>query len=280
MKRIEGPKTHIPYYMFENLKKTGFVKNAFTTKLYRKNGKDNFFFQPLLRKDSDPEEVSCCISMLASQFEADIDMMVPSAQKHTANIHKVTLSDLGPASMRIPFEYIDGLITDIPGVMLMTYGADCPSVYLADPVNKAIGLCHSGRKGTQQHIAAVMLRGMTDAFGTRPEDVLAAISPGICVDCYEVGNDVAEDFIKDYLSPEGIIAISDCNVRDDIMPFIDGKYHIDLFRSISCSLLAAGVPYANIEVSDLCTKCRSDIFYSFRAEGKISSENCALLMII
>ena len=315
MKWKDAPGRSVPCYIFTNLEKTGFVSHGFTTKLYRDNGTVHDFFQPLLRRDSDPREVEHCQQLLLDQFGIDADHLVASAQKHTSNIHLITEADLGPQESRPSLEAIDGLITNLPGVLLQTFGADCPSVYLTDPVHRAIGLCHSGRKGTQRHIAAVMLRKMTEAFGTDPKDVQAAISPGICLNCYEVGDEVAEDFIRDYNSredsPEDSPAASgkyplagspvtsgECSPNGSpaalaklssllahhqdigsVLHFQSGKYHIDLSQAIRDSLTAAGVPADQIEQSDLCTKCRCDRFYSFRAEGHISNENCALLMI-
>ena len=277
---IDKDKTDIPYYSFEKLEQAGFI-NAFTTKFYVKDGKVNDFFQPLLRNDSDPEEVSECRSMLAACFNTDMEHIVPSAQKHMTNIHRVDSRDLGPLNSRRELKETDGLITDIPGVMLQTFGADCPSVYLADPVHRAVGLCHSGRKGTQHQIAAVMLKKMTEAFGTGPSDVIAAISPGICPECYEVGIDVATDFINDYVSelPGQSDLYGTLSTAKDVVQERNKRYYIDLFRAIRLTLESAGVPADNIEVSDMCTKCRSDIFYSFRAEGRISNGNCALIMI-
>ena len=273
MKWCDIPEQSVPYYTFPNLEQTGLVVSAFTTKLYRSSGKLHHHFQPLLRSSSDPEEVACCRQMLLEQWKTDKDHVVSSAQKHTANIHMVTDDDLGPEENRIPLESVDGLITDRPGVMLQTFGADCPSVYLVDPVHRAIGLCHSGRKGTQKQIASVLLQSMAESFGTKPEDVQAAISPGICRDCYEVGDEVAREFVQSYYgkTPE-----DPCSV----LSFQDGRYHIDLPRAITDSLIAAGIPANQIDCSDLCTRCRPDRFYSFRAEGRISNENCALLMIL
>lgn len=286
MKWMDDPIYDIPFFTFENLEHTGIVANAFTTKFYWKNGRGtgetiNDFFQPLLRVSSEPEEVSHCETLLKRQFNVKDGYLISSAQKHTNNIYRITADDV-EASIKgnLHLESIDGLITDIPGVMLETFGADCPSVYIVDPVHKAIGLCHSGRKGTQTHIAAVMLEAMNKAYGTQPSDVSSAISPGICTNCYEVGDDVAEDFAEDYKNKTEFMNLSSANVlTDSCLPHINGRYHIDLFHAISQSLIACGVNPDNIEVSHLCTRCRSDIFYSFRAEGKISNENCGLLMI-
>lgn len=286
MKWMDDPIYDVPFFTFENLEHAGIVANAFTTKFYWKNGRGtgetiNDFFQPLLRVSSEPEEVSHCETLLKRQFNVKDGYLISSAQKHTNNIYRVTADDV-EASIKgnLHLESIDGLITDIPGVMLETFGADCPSVYIVDPVHKAIGLCHSGRKGTQTHIAAVMLEAMNKAYGTQPSDVSSAISPGICTNCYEVGDDVAEDFAEDYKNKTEFMNLSSANVlTDSCLPHINGRYHIDLFHAISQSLIACGVNPDNIEVSHLCTRCRSDIFYSFRAEGKISNENCGLLMI-
>ena len=308
MRWIDAPQVNVPYYIFENIENSREAECAFTTRFYKKDGQTDDFFQPLLRTVSDPSEVKECIRLLTEQFGTDSDHLVHSAQKHTANIHRVTNADLGPQENRTPLSSIDGLITDIPGVMLQTFGADCPLVYLLDPVERAIGLCHSGRKGTQQHIAGKMLSEMAQAYGTRAENVLAAISPGICCSCYEVGDDVAEEFARDYYaSADGIWQQAACEeqgkavapgdpdrVKKDpkiygfekneknhpeIMVRINGRYHLDLNQAIARTLKSMGVPESQIEIAHLCTRCRSDIFYSFRAQGCITNENSAVLML-
>ena len=278
MKWIDHPGLIIPYYTFESFEREG-VTAAFTTRLYVKDGKRNNFFQPLRRPDSDPDEVSRCLDLLVRQFGIDREHLVPSAQEHTSNIHTVTAGDIGPVSKRIPLESIDGLITNRPGVMLQAFGADCPSVYLYDPIHRAIGLCHSGRKGTQMHIADVMLRKMSQEFGTEASDVLAAVSPGICADCYDVDDEVAEDFARNYLPDPVSGLLRSQSILDPILIKKTGRYHIDLFAAISHTLKDAGVPGSHIEMPDMCTRCRSDLFYSFRAEGRITNENCAIVML-
>ena len=279
MKWIDLPQNNVPYLAFDMMEQRDDIVAAFTTKRYYRNGKPDDFYQPLLRPESDPDEVACCVQLLVSQFGTDQEHLVSSAQKHMANIHLVDAGDLGPAAGRRNLEAIDGLITDMPGVMLRTFGADCPSVYLYDPVRRAIGLCHSGRKGTQLHIAARLLNAMQESFGTDPGDVLAAVSPGICGDCYEVGDEVAEDFSADYRKDPLTGSLRCQSILSDIISKKTGRYHIDLFAAIFHSLRDAGIPGSNIELPGMCTKCRSDLLYSFRAEGRISNENCAILML-
>lgn len=297
MKWVDGPELSVPYYTFEQIGQTGLVKCAYTTRFYRENGKLSDFYQPRLATGSDPEKVAYCLQLLADQFGTDREHMVHTVQKHTANIHEVTKEDLGPEENRSPLMAIDGLITNLPGVMLHVYGADCPAVYLLDPVHKAIGLCHSGRKGTQSHIAGEMLAEMERAYGTQPEEVLAAISPGICCDCYEVGDDVAEEFVMDYAKKANGMQDASGTDRENglqdrnrimaaakklggIAKIREERFHLDLDRSIAGSLEMMGVPASQIEISDLCTKCRSDIFYSFRGQGRIINENCGALMLL
>lgn len=281
MKWIDRPENSIPYYTFENISKAGFSVNAFTSRIFRKNGETKDSLQLVMMNDSDPAEVEYCERAMMDQFGIDPSRLVFAAQEHTVNIHVVVPEDLAPENIRPKLEGIDGLVTDIPHVMLKTFGADCPSVFLADPVHKAIGLCHSGRNGTQRHISAKMLKVMQEKFGTQPAQVLAAVSPGICVECYEVGDDVAEDFIMDYLDLSGASAMTglERGLSEGLLQFIDGRYHIDLPLSIRLSLTAAGVPEENIEESHMCTKCRKDIFFSLRGEGRILNENCALFMV-
>ena len=274
MKWIDGPGLRIPYYTFENIEDTGAAVCAFTTRLYRVDGVWNDFYQPLLCRDSDPSEVAACVQLLTEQFGIDREHLVPSAQKHTANIYKVTETDIGAPEERPVLKAVDGLITDLPGVMLQTFGADCPSVYLVDPVNRAIGLCHSGRKGTQSGIAGRMLSEMTREYGTDPGDVQAAISPGICKDCYEVDEDVAEDFMAALKNTAG----PDIDLNR-IVEKRNVKFHLDLNLAIIMTLEKMGISKSRIGCSDLCTRCRDDRFYSFRAQGCITNENSALLML-
>ena len=93
---------------------------------------------------------------------------------------------------------VDGMITDIPGITLVTFFADCVPLYFLDPVHKAIGLSHSGWRGTVKRMGQVTVDAMKEAFGTRPEDIIACIGPSICGDCYEVGEEVADEFADDF----------------------------------------------------------------------------------
>ena len=121
--------------------------------------------------------------------------MVASKQTQTTNIHLVTKADAGNGITRPSvYDDIDGLATDIPEIALVTFYADCVPLYFVDPVHRAIGLAHSGWRGTVAGMGACMVRYMQEHFNSRPEELVAAIGPSICVDCYEVSEEVAEQF--------------------------------------------------------------------------------------
>ena len=123
--------------------------------------------------------------------------LVFSDQTHTANIRVVTEADRGKGFTRQKdYTDVDGLVTNVPGLVLATFYADCVPLFLADPIHRAIGLSHSGWKGTVGKIGKRTVELMKEQYGTRPEDLTAAIGPSICQDCYEVSEDVAVQFIR------------------------------------------------------------------------------------
>ena len=150
----------------------------------------------------------------------------------------------------------DGLITNVPGLMLVTIYADCVPLYFVDPVHKAIGLSHSGWKGTVHRMGKVTLERMAEEFGTRPEDVQAAIGPSICQDCYEVSEDVAEAFMNEF-----------ADHQDDQLVYRkdNGKYQLNLWRANELVLLEAGIRPEYLTITNVCTCCNHELLFSHRA---------------
>ena len=172
--------------------------------------------------------------------------VILSDQTHTTNVRRVGRKDRGSGFLR-PLEWtdVDGFITDEPGCVLSTFYADCVPLYFADPRHRAIGLSHSGWKGTAHKMGAHTVRAMEKAFGTRPEDLLCGIGPSICQDSYEVGEDVARFFRKEFLVEKG-----------------NGKFLLDLWA-----------------MSNLCTACNADLLFSHRASKGRRGNLGAFLMI-
>ncbi len=155
---------------------------------------------------------------------------------------------------------VDGQITDKKGIVLLAYGADCVPVYIADTVNHAIGLVHSGWKGTLNSISADALNLMKKEYGTDPENVIVVIGPSISSKNYEVGFDVAEHFINkhniDVTENSAIVRLGRSR-----------KYQLDLWEANRRNLLSGGVPEKNIFISGLCTFDEKTLFYSHRRDG-------------
>ena len=139
----------------------------------------------------------------------------------------------------------DGLITDVPEICLVVQVADCLPVYLYDPIHRAIGLVHTGWRGTYQKIVTLAIQNMGSNFGTRPEDILVFFGPSIGPCCYEVGIDVSQHFPGNEMQ---------------------GK-RLDLWKANRNLLIESGIPVDNITVSGLCTACYSDWFFSHRRSG-------------
>lgn len=203
----------------------------------------------------------------------DLNDFVCSFQTHTTNIRVVTDKDRGKGSARIrDYTDIDGLITNVPGIILGTFHADCPPVYFIDPVNKAIGLSHSGWKGTVGKISKYTIDKMHENYGTQSQDLICAIGPSICGECYEIRSDVAlkfkEAFTGDELESEHIL-----------VPYPDDKYRLYLWNAIRLTLLQCGVPKENIIVTDICTRCNPDLLFSHRVHHEDRGNLCAFLSL-
>ena len=277
----------IPYLSIDMLDKLG-VPNLFTTRYisYDPERKEGVLgLRTAFMKDDDVNEAAPVITemrdRLARQLGSSIEHECITDQKHTNFVHVVSPEDLGPVwPDRKPLhrQYVDGMVTDIPGALLTVFGGDCPTVYLADPVRRVIGLVHAGWKGTLGRIPAVAIARMVIRFGCDPADIYAAIGPGVCRDCYEMGDEVYDAFAAEW-SPEDADAIfSRYPAKDkDGNEIPGGKYHLDLREANRMTLLRAGVPEGNISVSNVCTMCNVNTFYSYRA-GRMENEQCAMIV--
>ncbi|HEX6548987.1 MAG TPA: peptidoglycan editing factor PgeF [Candidatus Dormibacteraeota bacterium] len=135
-------------------------------------------------------------------------------------------------------EGVDALVTDQPGLPLLATFADCYPVVLYDPVRVAVGLAHAGWRGTRAGVAANTVAALSREYGSRPEDLVAGIGPGICGRCYEVGKEVATQFADGVVRPGAGT----------------GKYLLDLAEANRRQLLEAGLDPAHVHVLDACTK--------------------------
>lgn len=187
--------------------------------------------------------------------------IVTSDQTHTANVRVITAEDRGNGITKPrPYTDVDGMITNVPGLVLATFYADCVPLYFADPVHKAVGLSHSGWRGTAAGIGAVTVKELQKHYGTRPEDIYAAVGPSICQDCYEVSEDVILEFKKTFSRELW---------KDIFYKKENGKYQLNLWEANRQILLGAGILPEHISMPNLCTCCNPEFLYSHRAsQGK------------
>lgn len=173
----------------------------------------------------------------------------------------------------------DGLITATPGLLLAIQTADCLPVILVDRKKRAVGVFHAGWRGTVKRIVEKGVGEMRRHFGSRPRDLTAAIGPGIHGCCYEVGEDVREKFESQFTYSAKLfreVEESDPVREKYPMLFLTArapghsvlpkKIFLDLVEANRQQLLAVGVPRKSIEPSPLCTSCRTDLLFSYRAE--------------
>ena len=265
------------YLTFPTLEDTGIVEHLFTTRLGGVSegvlGTMNLSFQ----RGDDESNVLENYRRVAKALHCWPDDIVCSHQTHTTNIRKVTAADRGKGVIR-PRDYsdIDGLITDEQGIALATFFADCVPLYFVDKTHKAIGLAHSGWRGTVSKMGAAMCRRMEEEYGTRPKDLIAAIGPSICVNCYEVSEDVAELFFQMLQKME----LSDERKKDVVKTGkAAGKYLLDLWLANELILLEAGVPKKQIFVTDICTCQNPEYLFSHRASQGRRGNLGAFLML-
>lgn len=141
---------------------------------------------------------------IAGYLGCDVKRIVRPKLVHGKHVHLVTEEDYGNGAIRpSTLTDTDAVITNVPGVTLCATFADCVPLFFVDMKNKVIGLAHSGWRGTVQKIGMETVREMQKQFGSAPQDILAAIGPCICGSCYEIGAEVAEEFLTAFEGAEG-----------------------------------------------------------------------------
>ena len=186
-KTVDG----VPFLSYPMLEETGIVHHGFSTKLGGVSKGCWATMNISTTRGDDPEDVEENQRRIARAIGVKPEDMTFTNQTHTTNVAVVRAEDKGRRFMET-----DGMITNVPGICLVTFYADCVPLYFVDPVKKAIGLSHSGWRGTVGKIGKVTVELMQKTYGSDSKDILAAIGPSICQDCYEVSEDVIVKFQK------------------------------------------------------------------------------------
>ena len=246
----------VAYLTYDSLSCIPFIRHAFTTKI----GEGTTTVHPMdMSFDHDDcDAVTNNYKLFCSAAGFDYNSLVASSQDHNTFVRVVTSAEKGIGIWRAKdIMSVDALVTIEPGVTLCTYYADCTPIFFVDTKTKAIGLAHAGWRGTVARIASKVIETMTDSFGTDPADVVCAVGPNIMSCCYEVDEPCAEHFYDLGLQSERFV-----------FPKIGGhekKFMVDMLECNRQILVSAGVKPGNITISDLCTRCNSDLLWSHRA---------------
>ena len=190
-------------------------------------------------------------------------------QIHGGAVRTVTTADLKADPYdKVTYE-ADGLMTDLPGVALVIYSADCIPILFYDPERRVIAAVHAGWRGTAAGIATAAVTWMKDVYGCRPENILAAIGPGIGPDCFETHEDV----------PNAMTAALSTAVLQHIKIKENGKFSVDLKGVNAMRLEQAGLDPAHIAVSQVCTACDQERFWSHRRQGTSRGSMAAAIQL-
>jgi hypothetical protein len=259
----------IPVIRYKSLEDTGCVEHGFSTRL---GGVSEGIYRSMnlsYTRGDRKEDVDENFRRFCKTIHMDWEKIVSTDQTHTANVRVVTEKDAGHGILR-PKTYfdVDGQITNVPGLPLITYHADCVPLFFVDPVKKAIGLTHSGWRGTVNRIGKNTIEAMKATYSSRPEDIITVIGPSICKACYEVSRDVAEAFENNFND-------SGCFIQDKG----NGKYQLDLWEANRQIMLESGVLPEHITVTRWCTGCHPDLLWSHRKTGNRRGSLAAFLCL-
>ncbi|MCQ4086100.1 peptidoglycan editing factor PgeF [Saccharibacillus sp. JS10] len=218
-----------------------------------------------LHVGDDPVDVSMNRSKVAEAAGFRFEDWTSGEQVHTANIAIVTAEDRGKGRLdrESAFQDTDGLLTNVPGILLTSFYADCVPLYFFDPIQQVVGLAHAGWKGTVADIAGLMVKKMTEQYGSRPQDLLAAIGPSIGENRYEVDETVlnrVEEVLQAYKSND-FRPLSDFSVD-----LGGGKARLNLKELNRHLMIRSGISPESIACTQWCTSSRTDLFFSHRQE--------------
>ena len=223
-------------------------------------------FSLALHTGEKEEEIIQNRNTLATLLKSDKDLhFIVADQTHSDHIKIISKKETkGWASLENAIEDCDALITNEKDIVLTVLTADCVPVLLYDNEKKVVAAVHAGWKGTKARIVAKTVLKMKEIYGCEPENIIAAVAPSIGSCCYEVGEDVAKHFFD---TPKGYIQV-------------ENKYMLDLPYINKYQLLEIGLSEDNIEMSNVCTACEVDRYFSYRKEQGCSGRFMSMIGLV
>jgi len=257
---IRKEKDGIVYFEFAHFNKTGLVNHCFSTRIGGVSQAPYDRMNLAYHMGDNVATVKENFTKISAVVGFNTEKIIMTDQIHE-NYHHVVYDDTQP-------EWVDGLITEVPGYTLASYYADCVPLLFLDPVAKVVANAHAGWRGTSFDMVGKTLRELFYEFGCEYQNILVGIGPAISGAHYEVGADVVDQLLE-YLPA----------AEDHIVPVSDGKWTVDLVAINYARLLEMGIPAANIEVANLCTYSNPELFFSHRRHGSARGNMAAMIML-
>jgi YfiH family protein len=261
-------KNGLKYFIIPSFESTGLVKHGVSTRAFKLyTGLYRFVSEKT--KVEDKNEIIRDYRLFCDLLGLDMRDLVSSDQVHGDGINVVSSGDRGKGiSRESDIIKTDGLITNDKGVALITYYADCVPLFFLDVATPAIGISHSGWRGSLKKIGQKTVIKMMDQFGSKPENMLVGIGPSIKKCCYEVDRPIIESLKKAFITWEQFVEKSR-----------ESHWMLDLVKINVLQLEEVGIKRDNITISSYCTSCRNDLFYSYRADGKREGSLAAVIQL-
>lgn len=270
MNIVEQTQNGVTFYSADGITAAGGVAHGFSTRL---GGVSEGMWASLnlgVSRGDDPDHVRENYRRFFAAIGGSEQRLAMSNQVHGAAVRTITTADLHDDPYgKVAYE-ADGLMTDLPGAALVVYSADCIPILFYDPVRRCVAAVHAGWRGTAAGIATAAVDRMKNVYGCRPEDILAAIGPGICPDCFETHEDV----------PNAMTSALGTGVLHHIRIKENGKFAVDLKAINAMRLEHAGLDPEHIAVSSLCTSCNPDKFWSHRKLGTNRGSMAAAIQLL
>ena len=259
-------KESLQYLQAAVFHKCGFLTHAFCTRLGGASRKDYASLNMSFRQGDAEDKVLQNWGRLAEVFDIPIEQFFVVNQVHGDGIFVIKPQGSYFPS-RADLDY-DAIVTTRKGLAICIKTADCVPVFIVDQVQRVIAAVHAGWRGSAAEISAKVIRLLQNRYGSRPQDILAAIGPAIGICCYEVDSAVAKSFARQK------------NNEAFLFPAASGnKWMLDLAEANRRQIIDCGIPEKNIELSGYCTSCRQDLFFSHRGSGGTTGRQINFMMI-
>ena len=270
MEIVEKSNQGIVYLTSEGMEAAGGVVQAFST---RAGGVSEGIWAGLnlgVSRGDDPDRVRENYHRFFAAIGAKEGCLAMGNQVHGNTVRVVTSADWKSDPYgKVNYE-CDGLMTATPGVALMIFTADCIPVLLYDPVRRVAAAVHAGWRGTANGVVTRAVERMGEVYGCDPANILAAIGPGICPDCFETHEDVPNALMAELGTP----VLKHIQIKDN------GKFSVDLKGINAMRMEQAGVSPEHIEVCRECTSCRTDKYWSHRKVGNERGSMAAVIQLL